>query len=85
MKRKLKVISESCSNQSSINTDSNCTKLNSNFPKKFINNGIYYNKIENLSDKSNENILSFFELIDTINPISSIHFNYCIDPSFVLK
>lgn len=85
MKRKSEIISGPNSKQFSSDSDLNCTKLKSNSKNKIINDGIYFTKIKGLPEKANENTFTLFELIDKINPILSIHFNFCIDPSFILK
>lgn len=71
--------------QSSSGINEKCAKLNSVIEKNYIKNGIYFTKIKGLSDKTNENTFSLFELINKINPIVSIHFNYCIDPNFLIR
>lgn len=50
-----------------------------------LRNGIYLSKVEGLPDNYNVNALSLRELISAINPVASVHFNYCCDPEFVIR
>ncbi len=47
--------------------------------------GVYWNRIEHLSPEANSNALALDELIARIAPIASIHFNYMIDPQWLLR
>jgi hypothetical protein len=49
-----------------------------------LRDGVYFVSIDGL-DKASDNSLTLFELINRVNPIASIHFNYCLDPGFVLR
>ena len=53
--------------------------------KRKLKDGRYFVKIKGVDENDCDWAISLFELIDSINPIASIHFNYCIDPHFVLK
>uniref|UniRef100_A0A915CUV0 Tyrosyl-DNA phosphodiesterase n=1 Tax=Ditylenchus dipsaci TaxID=166011 RepID=A0A915CUV0_9BILA len=54
--------------------------------KPILNDGVYFVAINGLKDDPQpERTISLFELINKIDPIASIHFNYCIDPGFVLS
>ena len=50
-----------------------------------LENGLYLSKVECLGSQANSRALSLFELIRAIRPIASIHFNFCIDPGWVLR
>ncbi|KAI1721225.1 tyrosyl-DNA phosphodiesterase domain-containing protein [Ditylenchus destructor] len=53
--------------------------------KRILKDGIYFVKIKGVDENDCDWAITLFQLIDSINPIASIHFNYCIDPHFVLK
>uniref|UniRef100_A0A183C2V1 Tyrosyl-DNA phosphodiesterase n=1 Tax=Globodera pallida TaxID=36090 RepID=A0A183C2V1_GLOPA len=56
-----------------------------------MDGGVHLVKVECLGTEANNSkgnvprALSLFELIRAIRPIASIHFNYCIDPQWVLR
>lgn len=57
-----------------------------NDPNKYhISNGIYFVKIPGLDTNASFSTFTLSELINRINPILSIHFNYCIDPDFLIR
>lgn len=55
------------------------------FGQTLISNGFYLSKIECLGTEANQKALSLFELIHSIRPIASIHFNFSVDPEWLLK
>uniref|UniRef100_A0A914EKP4 Tyrosyl-DNA phosphodiesterase n=1 Tax=Acrobeloides nanus TaxID=290746 RepID=A0A914EKP4_9BILA len=50
-----------------------------------LENGIYWTKVSVLDAKYNEKALSLFELINRVNPIASIHFNFNMDVNFIIR
>jgi hypothetical protein len=50
-----------------------------------LENGIYWTKVSVLDEKYNEKALYLFDLINRINPIASIHFNFNMDVNFIIR
>ncbi|CAI4227905.1 unnamed protein product [Auanema sp. JU1783] len=53
--------------------------------KELTSGNMYFTKIEGLSHKFNNFAFSLREILDTITPTNSIHFNFMIDPHWLLS
>lgn len=47
--------------------------------------GMYWTKVECLSESANSRALSLYDLVRKIRPLASLHFNFCIDSKWVLR
>lgn len=75
-----------CAKNVSGEAESNISFNHTNEPNKYhISNGIYFVKIPGLDTNVSFLTFTLSELINRINPILSIHFNYCIDPDFLIR
>lgn len=68
-----------------VESDPSSSSSTDKIDKYPIENGLYLTKIEGLDTSSFSQTFTLSELIDRINPITSIHFNFCIDPDFLIR
>lgn len=85
MKRKTSEDEESPSSSKRNEPSRSSTSIAGQVYRTPLCNGIYLTKVEGLSRDANRSAFSLFEIINKVNPIASIHFNFCIDPNFVIR